>query len=116
VRVGDDYSEFISAQSGHQIGLPHRVPKTATDLNQQLIANRMAEAVVDDLEVVKVKVKNGELLVRAGKSQKRTFKAFKEGQSIRQTRQLVFTDFSFGFDLLADALDNLRRVDIYAAS
>ena len=49
-----DHREFVASQSRHHVAGPHRVGQPARGFDQQRVAGRMAEAVVDELEVVEV--------------------------------------------------------------
>ena len=51
--LGQD-GELVAAQAGDQVALAHRVRDALGDRDQERITSRMAEGVVDDLEVVEV--------------------------------------------------------------
>ena len=59
------HGEFVAAEAGDHVGLAHAaLEPSAIDL-QQLVADRMAQRVVDVLEVIEIEIMHGELIVAA---------------------------------------------------
>ena len=54
VEVLDDHHELVAAEPREQVGLAQRVRQRRGDALQQLVADAMAERVVDVLEAVEV--------------------------------------------------------------
>ena len=52
--VGEEDEELVASLSGDHVGGSRRAPKASRDGAQELVAGRVAEAVVDQLEVVQV--------------------------------------------------------------
>jgi hypothetical protein len=53
-------SELVAAQARHRVDHPHRAPEPHREGDQQLVAEPVPEAVVDDLEAVEVEEEQGE--------------------------------------------------------
>ena len=60
--LGLDHRKLVPAQSSHQIGFADTVAQAVGDRPQQIVADRMAQRIVDILEVVEIEVKNGQPL------------------------------------------------------
>ncbi len=52
--VGQDHGEFVAAQAGYRVGIAHRLDHALAGLNQQGVADIVAELVVDLLEAVEI--------------------------------------------------------------
>ena len=57
--------ELVASEPCDGVGIPHRLPETAGDTDQQLVTRGMTEAVVDGLEVVDVDEENSDAKERA---------------------------------------------------
>jgi hypothetical protein len=55
----DDHGELVAAQAGHQADVADAVAQAFGHFDQQGVANRMAQAVVDALEVVEIQAQHG---------------------------------------------------------
>src|ERR1051326_3718268 len=55
--------EFIATESRHDVGFANATFKTPRHGDQQLIANRVTETIVDVLESIEVKKQDGELVI-----------------------------------------------------
>ena len=64
--------ELVAAEAGDQIGVAHGGLEPLRDLDQQPVAGLVAEAVVDDLEVVEVEEQDRDRLTRIGGRAKRS--------------------------------------------
>ena len=58
--IGLNDGEFIAADARDEIGLRHRRNQADSHKFQQLVANRVAERVVDGLEMIEVEAMHGE--------------------------------------------------------
>ena len=56
-----DHHELVAAEAGHGVGGAHALSQPVGGLHQQLVAGAVAEAVVDDLEVVEVEEEHDDL-------------------------------------------------------
>ena len=61
----DQHGELVAAEPGHRVAVAHRRAQPVGDLDQQLVAGRVAEAVVDLLEAVQVEEQHGHVVVVA---------------------------------------------------
>ena len=52
--VADEHDELVAAEAAERVDLPHHAMQPRGDRLQQLVADRVAERVVDRLEVVEV--------------------------------------------------------------
>ncbi len=62
--VVQNKSEFVAAESGDQIFVADAGGEAFGDVQNQAVAHRMSETVVDGFEAIDVKEKNGEFIVR----------------------------------------------------
>ena len=53
-QLGEDDRELVAADAGHRVVLADAVAEALRHLQQQLVAGRVAEGVVDGLEVIEV--------------------------------------------------------------
>src|SRR5512132_1970441 len=60
---GNEHREFVAAEAGNRVSLPDAAADPLRDSAQQLIADRMAQGVVDYLEVVEIQKERRELLL-----------------------------------------------------
>jgi len=60
VELVQENRELVSAQPGERISLPQARLETTRRCGEQLVAHRVAEAVVDDLEAVKIEIERRE--------------------------------------------------------
>ena len=61
-----EHGELVAAEPGDQVLLADGAAQALGDLDQQPVAGLVAEAVVDDLEVVEVEEEDGDALARVG--------------------------------------------------
>src|ERR1700690_203298 len=73
--IFDESEEFITADAGDGIGVADARTQASGDRSQQLVADVMAETVVDDLEGVEVDAEDGKELLAAGSAGQRLFQA-----------------------------------------
>ena len=66
-----EHGELVAAEPGDEVLLAHGARRRCGDLDQQPVAGLVAEAVVDDLEVVEVEEEHGDALARLGGSLER---------------------------------------------
>ena len=100
--------EFVAAEPGRHIGLAEATAQALGDALEQLIADRMAERVVDALELVDVDIEHRQLLARPYRLQ-RLFQPLAEQDPVRQVGQPVvmrqMRDLLVGACALGDVLD-----------
>ena len=58
--TGQENGEFVTAETGKGISRPQARFEPARDGDEQLVANEVAEAVVDDLEAIEVEIEHRE--------------------------------------------------------
>ena len=51
--------EFVASEARHRVARPHRHPQPAADLDERVVARRVAVRVVDLLEVVEIDEQHG---------------------------------------------------------
>src|SRR6185437_8374676 len=83
-----DDCKFIAAEPRHRVARAETATEAGSDLDQKLIANRMAERIVDPLEMVEVETEDGELVVALGEFQ-RALELFAEQCAIRQAGERI---------------------------
>ena len=87
-RVDQD-REFVTAEPGSRVGRPEHGPEPQRDRAQQLIAQLMAEAVVDRLEVVEVEEQHGEQPIRPIRDRQRLGEAVLEQRPVGEPRERI---------------------------
>jgi hypothetical protein len=85
----DDEGEFVASQSRDGVRSPHRLLQCGCDQAQKLVARPMAQAVVDELEVVQVEKHHRDPAVAPAAARQRLAETIQEEQSIRQTGERV---------------------------
>ena len=80
--------EFVAAEPRHRVVLGDAFAETPCDLLQQHVADRMAERVVDVLEVVEIETQHRKLIAAFDKPQ-RLFELLAEQGPVRQVGQRV---------------------------
>jgi len=115
--AGQYDDELVAAQAGDEIGFAHDLGQAAGDLAQQVIANLVAERVVDDLEAVEVEEHDRHLPLVAACLGQQLGKAHEQGEAVGQAGQcIVLGDVAhalFGFAALGDVGQNpdvMRRL------
>ncbi len=86
--AGQD-GEFVSAQARHQIAVADSPQQARADVDQHLVADRVAVDVVDLLEAVEVEQQDRMGLGRGGNLAERGFQAVVELPSVRQAGQRI---------------------------
>ena len=81
--------ELIAAQPGDRVTGSHAADNPLSHLNQQCVASRMTEVVVDELEIVKVQRQHRHRLVVALMDLQRMRQAVVKEHPIRQAGQWV---------------------------
>lgn len=81
--------EFIATQTRHHVAFADTGLDAPGDLLQQQIANRVAQRVIDPLEVVQIQVKHRKRHRAASRSGKRVVQAFDQCGAIGQARQAI---------------------------
>ena len=90
--VRDDvlqHGEFVAAEAGDQVGLAHARFQPFGDQAQQIVAHRMAERVVDVLEMIEIEIVHGELVAAAPGAGEFQIEPFEKGRAIGQPGQRV---------------------------
>ena len=80
--------EFVAAEPRHRVMLRHAFAEAPRDLFQQRVADRMAERIVDVLEVVEVETEHRKLIAAPDEPQG-LFELFAEQRPVRQIGQRV---------------------------
>ena len=84
----DDQAELVAGEPRHHAAARRRLQPLG-DLDQHLVAHRMAEHVVDFLQAVEVDAQHGEFLVGAGASLDHLGQRLQERGAVRQIGQAV---------------------------
>ena len=84
-----DHREFVAAEAGHQIVAAQRMRQPQRDVADQLVADVMAERVVDVLEVVEVDVEHGRRRGAVAHLVDHRFQPFAEEDAVGQAAQRV---------------------------
>ena len=100
--------ELVAAEPGRHVGFLEATAQALGDALEQLIADRMAERVVDALELVDVDIEHRQLLARPYRLE-RLFQPLAEQDPVRQVGQPVvmrqMRDLLVGARALGDVLD-----------
>ncbi len=109
----DDQAELVAGQPGHHAATGAGLD-AARDLDQELVAHRMAEHVVDFLQAVEVDAQHREFLVGAGAGLDHLRQRLQEGGAVRQVGQAVMIGHvrhpRFGLAAVGDVLVGLDQV------
>ena len=89
VDVGDQDEELVAAEPGDDVGRPHRASQPVGHDAQELVARRVAVAVVHELEVVEVDEEHGDGEVAAMRACDRLLEVLLEEEPVRQVGQRV---------------------------
>jgi hypothetical protein len=60
--IGLDDGEFVAADAGDRVGVPHAAAQSSGHRPQQLVADRMSERIVDVLELIEIEAQHREPL------------------------------------------------------
>ncbi|GEM_PF-2133190 len=88
-QIGDQDAELIATQAGHRVRLAHAAPDTGTGLDDQLVAHRVAQGVVDFLEMVQVDEDQRHLVLAALGALEHIRQAVVEQEPVGQLGQAV---------------------------
>ena len=72
------HGKFVAAEAGDHVGLAYAALEAFGDRLQQLVADRMAERVVDVLEVVEIDIVHGKLIAAAPGAREFQIEPFQE--------------------------------------
>ena len=86
--IGLDQQELVAAEAGEE-GVTGGIFQAAGNCAQQLVADDMAENVVDLLEAIEIEAEDGEALARAARLVERQLQALVERRPVRQVGQGV---------------------------
>ena len=111
LEVGEEDQELVAALACDNVRLSDRGAQPRPDCLQQLVAGRMPEAVVDQLEVVEVDEQNGCALARSTGPRESRVQMLEKRGSVRQARQRV-AECSMGELLDRLRLDALAGCDV----
>ena len=81
--------ELVAAEARHGVGRANGRRQAARHLDQQLVADHMAEAVVDELEAVEVEEEHRDAALRALGVCERVREAVDEQQAVGEAREVV---------------------------
>ena len=84
--VGEEDEELVASLAGDYVGGARRALKASRDRAQELVAGRVAEAVVDQLEVVQVDEEDGGRALLSGTAVERLVEPLLEGDAVRAGR------------------------------
>ena len=105
---GLNHREFVAAEPRRHIGVVEAPAQASGDAFEELIADRMAEGVVDALELVDVDIEDGQLLAGPHRLQ-RLFEPRAEQDPVGKVRQRVvmrqMRDLLVGAGALGDVFD-----------
>ncbi len=87
--IGEDHIELVAADAGKGIGPPDVRPEPGPDLFEQLIADLVAQRVVDLLETIEIKKKDCQFLLVPLRLRKLDCDDFLEKASVGQVGQRV---------------------------
>ena len=79
----DEHDELVAAEAGQLIADTHHRAEPPSDVAEKFVTDAVAEAVVDDLEVVEVDEQHGDLVAPGGREQ-----LVEAGHDRRPVRQL----------------------------
>ena len=88
-RVGEDQRELVAAQSRDEARFAAHLPQSFADAHQHTVAELVAEAVVDRLEVVEIEEQHRELSATAGGRHDHLVQPREELTAVRQVRQRI---------------------------
>ena len=111
--IVDEHRELVPTETGDGVGRPHRLAYALGGLAEHVVAETVAEAVVDDLEAIEIEEEHGDRASPAAPVSKRQVHVVEEQSPVRQPRQIVVRgvaqQLGFGFldrrDVGRDALD-----------
>ena len=89
VEVRQQDQELVAALAREQVGRAHDAAQAHRDPPQQLVAGRVAEAVVDGLEVVEVDVQQRDRMAAAPGAREAEREVLVEQRAVRQLRERV---------------------------
>ena len=87
--VLEQHRELVAAEARGGVGAADALVEPARDLDQHLVAGRVAEAVVDRLEVVEVEEDHGEPALLAPAARDRVAYALGEQRAVGESRDAV---------------------------
>ena len=106
-RAVDEHDELVATEAGQLVADTHHRTETACHVAEEIVADAVAEAVVDDLEVVEVDEQHGDLVEPGGDEQ--LVEAGDDRRSVRELGERIVgrrVGQAFGGDpLLGDVLD-----------
>ena len=86
VHAFEQDGELVAAEAGDRIGRADRDPQPACDLLQHLVSGRVAEAVVDGLEVVQIDEDDSDVREAALRAHQPVLDAILEKRAIGEVR------------------------------
>ena len=89
VEVLDDHHELVAAEAGEQVGLAQRGGERPRHVLQQLVADAVAQRVVDVLEAVEVDEQHADAPPRPARLRDRLRQSLVQQQAVRQAGQRV---------------------------
>ena len=105
--VGLHHREFVAADARHEVGGRHRLDQTGRHELEQLVADRMAERVVDGLEMIEIEAMHGKAAARLD-AVEGVLQMLAEQHAVRQIGQHVvprqMRDLGLGAAALGDVL------------
>src|SRR5208283_5317428 len=108
--VRRQYRELVAAKTRHELVRPQTLAYPFRHPRQQLVAGGMAETVVDELEIVKIGVKQREAFPRPRDAGEGYLHGFVERQPIWERGEAIRPRFLLGAQLQQGARFQLRRV------
>ena len=80
--AGAEDGELVAAEARDQVAVAHGAAQPVRDLDQQPVAGLVAEAVVDDLEVVEVEEEDGDALAASAAPRSAARNAARSGRPV----------------------------------
>ncbi len=116
IGAGLHHDEFVAAKARDQVARPNNGAKPLCNLLQQLVADRMAERIVDGLEAVEVDQLQRDVALAATHGAKQAAELFVELNPVREPREVVIAreigDALLGAFALGDILKDHHRAAV----
>ena len=104
--IRQQHRELVAAKPRDHVGRTQALAQTASNRLEQLVADRVAKTVIDELETVEVEIEHGCLLVRAIEARENLVEPLLKPRAVRQAGQCIMMrhmrDPSFRLPALGD--------------
>ncbi len=109
VDVLGEHRELVAAEAGDGVARPQGLLDTRGDGGEQLVAGRVPEAVVDELELVEVEEEHGDRDPATGRHRQGVLQAVEEEAAVRESGEGIVQRFMLGPLLGPATLDRVRE-------